>query len=204
MKQEREESITLGILAAIDTQSDVTQRGLASELGVALGLANFYLRRCVRKGLVKIHQAPANRYLYYLTPQGFAEKSRLTAEYLSSSFDYYNRAGKSIAAMLGEIVANNRRRVLFAGVSEVAEIASVRALDFDIKIVGTFDLYAVSAVFIGRPVWHERQDVVPFDAVLYTDITAQRGNYDALRPDVDAGRVYVPDILLPALEHPGA
>jgi len=28
---------------------------------------------------MKIKQAPANRYVYYLTPKGFAEKSRLTA-----------------------------------------------------------------------------------------------------------------------------
>ena len=60
----------------------MTQRHLADRLGVALGLANSYLRRCARKGLIKITQAPDNRYLYYLTPQGFTEKTRLTARYL--------------------------------------------------------------------------------------------------------------------------
>ena len=44
-------------------------------MGVALGLANSYLKRCIRKGFIKITEAPANRYLYYLTPQGFAEKA---------------------------------------------------------------------------------------------------------------------------------
>jgi DNA-binding MarR family transcriptional regulator len=82
----KENSMTLELLEAIEEKSDVTQRRLARELGVALGLANSYLKRCERKGLVKIHKAPANRYLYYLTPKGFAEKSRLTAEYLSASF----------------------------------------------------------------------------------------------------------------------
>ena len=87
--REREESLTLEILAAIEARSDVTQRHLARTMGIALGLTNSYLKRCVRKGLVKIHQAPANRYLYYLTPKGFAEKSRLTARYLSVSFAFY-------------------------------------------------------------------------------------------------------------------
>ncbi|NIQ08836.1 MAG: winged helix-turn-helix transcriptional regulator, partial [Gammaproteobacteria bacterium] len=80
---DKKESLTLEILQAIEQNNDVTQRHLASHLGVALGLANSYLKRCVRKGLVKIQHVPANRYLYYLTPKGFAEKSRLTAKYLS-------------------------------------------------------------------------------------------------------------------------
>jgi len=74
--RQKEESLTLEILQTIDEHNDVTQRHLADNLGVALGLANSYLKRCVKMGLVKIHQAPANRYLYYLTPKGFAEKSK--------------------------------------------------------------------------------------------------------------------------------
>ena len=70
----KQETLTLEILEAIEAQSDVTQRSMAKRMNVALGLANSYLKRCVRKGWVKIHQAPANRYLYYVTPAGFAEK----------------------------------------------------------------------------------------------------------------------------------
>ena len=97
--RQREEPLTLEILEAIEESSDVTQRHLARRLGVALGLANSYLKRCVRKGLIKVQQAPANRYLYYLTPKGFAEKSRLTAEYLRVSLSFYRRASDSLAAI---------------------------------------------------------------------------------------------------------
>ena len=81
MNEKKEDNVTLSILEAIENKNDMTQRHLADNLGVALGLANSYLKRCVKKGLVKIHQAPANRYLYYLTPKGFSEKSRLTTQY---------------------------------------------------------------------------------------------------------------------------
>src|SRR5438445_8329748 len=87
-----EADITLGMLNAVEENSVVTQRSLAKELGIALGLANAYLRRCVSKGLIKVTHAPANRYAYYLTPQGFAEKSRLTAQYLALSFDFFRVA----------------------------------------------------------------------------------------------------------------
>ena len=92
---DKEESLTLEILKAIDQRSDVTQLRLARRMHLALGLTNSYLKRCVCKELVEIHQAQANRYLYYLTPKGFAEKSRATAQYLSISFSFYRRAGDS-------------------------------------------------------------------------------------------------------------
>ena len=89
---DRKDGITLNVLSAVEADSKVTQRSLATDLGVALGLTNAYLKRCVDKGLVKINHVPRNRYLYYLTPQGFSEKARLTAEYLRSSLNFYRRA----------------------------------------------------------------------------------------------------------------
>ena len=59
-----EESLTLEILDTVQRNEQLSQRHLSRQLGVALGLANSYLKRCVRKGWVKVQQAPANRYLY--------------------------------------------------------------------------------------------------------------------------------------------
>ena len=87
-----DERILLDLLNSVERDGGQSQRRLASELGIALGLVNAYLRRCVKKGLVKVTAAPARRYIYYLTPQGFAEKSRLTVEYLSVSFSFFRRA----------------------------------------------------------------------------------------------------------------
>src|SRR5664280_3632287 len=84
--------IILGLLEAVERDGAQSQRRLAAELGIALGLVNAYLKRCIKKGLVKVSQAPARRYAYYLTPQGFAEKSRLTVAYLSSSFSFFRHA----------------------------------------------------------------------------------------------------------------
>ena len=79
---DHEERIMLNLLDVVEENSAITQRSLAAELGVALGLTNTYLKRCAKKGFIKVQQVPSNRYAYYLTPHGFAEKSRLTAEYL--------------------------------------------------------------------------------------------------------------------------
>src|SRR4030095_9246902 len=79
-----EASVMLSLLQAVERQNNVTQRTLANELGVAVGLINASVRRGVKRGLIKVQQIPKRRFAYYLTPQGFAEKSRLAALYISS------------------------------------------------------------------------------------------------------------------------
>lgn len=195
MPQDREEVLTLEILEAIEAKSDVTQRHLADRLGVALGLANSYLKRCVRKGLVKITQAPANRYLYYLTPQGFTEKSRLTAEYLSISFDFYRRASDSVVRGFRQCEELGAERVLLAGVSELAEIASVRVHDFALEIAGTYDPVNARIQFVGKPVWSSLAAATPFDVVLLTALTGCAELYRELAVELDASLIVVPEIV---------
>ena len=89
---EDNQRIMLGLLESVERDGGQSQRRLAAELGIALGLVNAYLKRCIKKGLVKVSEAPARRYAYYLTPHGFAEKSRLTVEYLGFSFSFFRRA----------------------------------------------------------------------------------------------------------------
>jgi DNA-binding MarR family transcriptional regulator len=94
----------LGLLQAIEQKDNISQRHLAQEMGVALGLANSSLKRCVKKGGIKITTAPANRYLYYLTPNGFAEKARLTADFFLPLWRCSVNQGTSIQRCL--IIAN--------------------------------------------------------------------------------------------------
>ena len=46
--------VMLGLLESVERNGGQSQRQLASELGIALGLVNAYLKRCVKKGLVKV------------------------------------------------------------------------------------------------------------------------------------------------------
>src|SRR4051812_16616127 len=77
------------LFTAIESGTDDTQISLSKRVGVAVGLVNALLKRAARKGLVKVTSAPARRYKYYLTPKGFAEKSRLVAEYLNDSLSFF-------------------------------------------------------------------------------------------------------------------
>jgi DNA-binding MarR family transcriptional regulator len=131
--------ITLGLLNAVGENSSLTQRSIASDLDIALGLANAYLKRCVRKGLIKVQQVPRNRYAYYLTPRGFAEKSKLTSTYLSISFNFFREARRQCSDVFEQCANKGWERVALVGCSDVAEIATLCAREHGIEIAGIVD-----------------------------------------------------------------
>lgn len=194
-KETKKDRLTLELLTAIDRRSDLSQRYLARDLGVALGLANSYLRRCVRKGFVKIHEAPANRFLYYLTPNGFAEKARLTAAYLSSSLSFYRQAAESCAKAFEHCAQAGARGILLCGLSDLAEIALLRARETDLEIVGVFDPDAHGRRFFSTAVFQRLENAGSFDMALLTDLTAPLARYQSLVRDLGEDRVCVPDVL---------
>ena len=193
--RDRDEPLTLELLTAIEESSEVTQRHLAQRLGVALGLANSYLKRCVRKGLVKVQQAPANRYLYYLTPKGFVEKSRLTGEYLRVSLSFYRRASDSLASIFADCAEHGRTRAVLCGVSDMSEIAALRAAAVGIEIVAVHDAQADVARWAGCPVWREMPPLDLWDVCVVTDLVSPQETYQRLVEAVGVERVLVPDVL---------
>jgi DNA-binding MarR family transcriptional regulator len=188
--------IVLGLLESVERDGAQSQRKLASDLGIALGLVNAYLKRCVKKGLVKIGNAPPRRYAYYLTPHGFAEKSRLTVEYLSSSFSFFRRARGDCSAVLKAARAKNWNRVVLIGVSDLAEIAAICALEQGVTIVAVVDAKSAADRFVGAPVVPSLATVPgEFDALVVTDLQATRESVKSVVDQLDAGRVLVPDLL---------
>lgn len=177
-----ESEITLGVLTAIEQDSSVTQRSLARELGIALGLANAYLKRCAKKGLVKVAQAPANRYAYYLTPEGFSEKSRLTAEFLSQSFNFFRAARRECTELMEGCVAHGRTRIALAGPGDLAEVAILCARDVeDIHLEAVIGAEDDGETFLGLPKIAGLERAGEFPAVLLTDMRAPQATFDILR-----------------------
>ena len=192
---EKEEKLTLELLNAIDQRSDLSQRNLAQQMGIALGLTNSYLKRCARKGLVKVSEAPANRYFYYLTPKGFAEKARLTGHYLADSLTFYRQAGESCSAIFEWCKKNNMERILLCGVSELSEIALIRAMDAEIRITGIYDPESSLDQLFSKPVWKSLAAVGDFDMCLLTDLNSPYEFYQSLISEIGKDRVLIPDVL---------
>lgn len=191
-----EARIMLGLLDSVERNGGQSQRHLASELGIALGLVNAYLKRCMKKGLVKASQAPARRYVYYLTPQGFAEKSRLTVEYLSYSFGFFRQAKADCTAMFEAARANGQMRLVLAGKSDLAEIATICALESGVSIVAIVDPAADGERFLGVPLASSFDQLnEDFDAVAVTDLASARRTCEQAIERFGQERVLVPELL---------
>jgi predicted transcriptional regulator len=188
--------IMLDLLESVERDGGQSQRRLASELGIALGLVNAYLRGCIKKGLVKVTQAPARRYAYYLTPQGFAEKSRLTVDYLSSSFSFFRQAKADCAHVFDDAKNRGFRRITLAGKSDLAEIAILCAVETGVAIVALVDSNADVARFVGVKVVTSYNKVTePFEAVVVTDVGHAREAYGTAVAHIGADRVLAPALL---------
>ncbi len=190
-----EVEITLGLLSAVEENNSLTQRSLAGDLGIALGLANAYLKRCVKKGFVKVTQVPANRYAYYLTPQGFAEKSRLTAEFLSQSFNFFRITRTQCEALFGLCARRGWTNVALVGVGDLGEVATLCARDHAIRLVGFVDDGAAETVFAGLPVVGDFSGLGAVDAAIITHMDNPQGAYDTTVKALPPGRVLAPEFL---------
>jgi DNA-binding MarR family transcriptional regulator len=173
-------ALLLDVLSAVDVDKSATQRVLSAELGISLGLVNAVLRRCVRKGVIKISVAPLNRYVYYLTPSGMREKARLTAEYVRSSFDMFREARSQYTELLRLLTARGVTRVALLGASELAEVAILSSHEAAIKVAFVVDPAHRAPAFLHVPVVHSLHDLpADIEALVLCDVRDPKGVYTA-------------------------
>ncbi len=194
-RDRRDNEIIRDLLVRIDETDRINQRRLSQELGIALGLTNAYVKRCVKKGLIKISQVPARRYRYYLTPKGFAEKSRLTAQYFSSSLFLFREARNQFTELLHLCQTRRWHRVALYGNSELSEIASLCAIGLPLVISGIVDHDGRSGHVAGHRLVPVLETLGEIDAVIITDLNDPQGAFDALMVTVPSERILAPRLL---------
>ena len=190
-----EREITLGVLTSIQDNSFVTQRSMAGDLGIALGLTNFYLKRCVKKGLVKVQQIPANRYAYYLTPQGFSEKSRLAREYFTQGFKFFRVARQQFLEIFSICEAKDWKNLALHGLTDMAEIAVMCARDQAIELEAIIDPSSSINFYSNVPVLAEIPKACHFDAIIITDLGNPEEEFEKLSGLMGSERVFAPKML---------
>jgi len=158
------------LLTELERDGAVTQRSLATKLGVALGLTNLYVKRLARKGYVKVTTIPSHRIRYLLTPQGFAEKSRLTYLYMQYSLIHYRDMRARLRETLSRAAENGVKRVVIFGTGEFAEMAYLSLREMNMTLVGFVDDGQRDS-FLSYPVSRlEALTGWEFDAVLLADL----------------------------------
>ena len=192
-KFETDERITLELLSTVDLDSKITQRSIAAKLGIALGLTNTYLKRCADKGLVKIKQVPRNRYAYFLTPRGFSEKARLTAEYFKASFHFFRKSKEDCEKIILNCPLQGHYKIFLSDISELAEIFILSAIDSKIEILGIYDNR--KKIYSGIKVFRGFKDSPKHDVVILTAIANSQNRYQELLTIYKKNEIIIPKTL---------
>lgn len=96
------------VMKMVQAQPDISQRQLATALGLSLGGVNYCLQALMEKGWVKVQNFSNSRnklgYAYLLTPTGVTEKTTLTARFLKRKMHEYAELRSEIEALQKEFV----------------------------------------------------------------------------------------------------
>jgi hypothetical protein len=186
----------LNLLESVEKDGAGSQRDRASEFGVALGLVNAYLNYCIRKGLVRVKKIPAGRYVYYLTPKGFVEKSRLAVTLVSNSFHSFRQARAQYSEAFRGFRECGVKNVVLIGLSELAEVAMLSAADTEITVSGILDSDTMIERYLGLPVISSWADLgSDFDGAVITDLNDPSASHAMAAALFPTDRVAVPQIL---------
>jgi MarR family transcriptional regulator, temperature-dependent positive regulator of motility len=95
------------ILEALESNPNLTQRELATMLGVSLGKVNYCLQALIEKGWIKVRNFRRDqnklRYIYFLTPAGVEEKARVTVRFLRQKMAEVEALNREIDALRRQV-----------------------------------------------------------------------------------------------------
>lgn len=173
---------TLKILEEIENGDQLSQRYLAKQLDISLGLANAFLKRLAKKGYFKVKTVPKNRVRYILTPKGALEKTRLTYAYIQYSLKFYRDARQKIKQTLTTLERQGVRNIVFYGISDLTEITHVSLKETSLKLIAVLDEQYKSEQFLGLRI--QSLDILgslDFDRILITAIDSTEDPMGKLR-----------------------
>lgn len=133
------ENYDLQILNHIDENPETTQADLATQLGVAVGSVNWYVKRLVNKGYIKVTKMQRRRLRYLLTPTGIAEKSRLTKKFMQASLKWYRLTRNDSKRLLAQVEEAGYDTVCIKGDGDLAEIIYLSCLEAHINVNDKID-----------------------------------------------------------------
>ena len=172
---------TLKILEKVDNDVVPSQRDLARDLNISLGLVNSFIKRLAKKGYFKVRHVPKNRMRYFLTPKGASEKTRLTYEYIQHSYNFYKEARQKLRDLYTGLEHRDVSSIVFYGAGDLAEIAYLSLQETNIKLVAVVDDEKKGKRFMRYIVEHpDRLVALNFDKILITSLNSKEFIYQRI------------------------
>ena len=125
----------LRILEEIERNPETTQASLAAQLGVAVGSVNWYVKRLITKGYVKVTHLQRRKLRYFLTPSGLALKVKLTRSYMDVSLRVYRELRQAARQVLSQVRQAGYTAVRIEGDDQATEILNLTCLEQNMPVI---------------------------------------------------------------------
>ena len=163
-KEKADQEVMVNLLTRLAEEPTVTQRTLAGEMGIAVGMMNNYIKSSISKGYLRAKQVSPRRWAYFVTPKGFAEKSRMVVSHLSSSLTFFRTIRLQLERLFELCAEKDISNIALVGEGDVADMAFLVKQE---KM--TLELKSL------------QDDLSSYEAILITDVMNPQGAYDLLK-----------------------
>jgi len=123
------------LLNEIAQDSMVTQANLSNRLGIAVGSVNWYIKRLINRGWVKVSHLNRTRLKYDLTSAGAKVFTQRALLYAQDSLKVYGNFRKKAKALVLELKQKKISQVKINGNDDVVDILRLTCIEEGINIV---------------------------------------------------------------------
>lgn len=113
----------LDILKIVAENPSISQRKISEQTGISLGQVNFLIKKCVKKGLIKIEGQTAKSIKYNITPVGLAEKAERTTEYIKASYAAVMKLTETMKEIEQRYLSEGKQVYVVGAEDELMQIA---------------------------------------------------------------------------------
>lgn len=113
------------VLDVIAQGRELSQRELATQSGLSLGMVNLIISRLIRTGYIKVSSMNRKKIDYILTPKGLSERLTRSYHYFLRSYHAFRESQRRIDALLDVLIERGSRRFMIVGEGEMADIVEV-------------------------------------------------------------------------------
>ena len=129
----------LQILVEIERDSQVSQKELATRVGLAPSMVNNYMKQLCDEGKVQKCGPNHKRISYHLTDGGRMTRDELLSGYLVEGLRLYQNLSEDLKRRLRRIQQDGISRVMLLGAAEACEAITRAAHEVGLEVVQTGD-----------------------------------------------------------------
>lgn len=116
---EQDTKILSEIQQTLAINPNATQRTMAQNSNISLGMMNAVLKRCIERGWIAVKNLNMKKVCYCLTPEGFEEISKRSTGYMKRSFSMMNDYADKIQNVISLAKEDGKSKVILVGKSNI-------------------------------------------------------------------------------------